>query len=654
MIISIDDRRGSRWPIPFALAVLCGLAVFGAGFMQQRALDAGIATQETKAGVLARQAVAPTAKDLDLTKPLPHEAALRLEHDLEKGALAGDVVLRVRIFARDGRLLFSTDPEDRVNDPRVGDADMVRAASIGATTSSVGTDQVSAREGRPVSVELLQTYVELPGGKGSPAGVVGVDQRYEPIVVASQQPWHTVQLGVEAAAALFVVTGLLLLARRVSAKRAKAKARVGAAPKEPAKDAPAPSEPTETPERRRSFRKERSAAGPPAPTDADRARKDAQREIQVREALEGQLEQLRTRIREQEDLASRQVLELTQQLQVAAARVEDAETRAASTPSGVDAERLADAERRVQEAAQRADQAQSRAVAAESRVAELEERLADANRASAPPPTDERIAELERVLAEARADASDSARRAEATEAVREELEVKVAQFGSRAQEQEATAAALAEQLREIEAVRADLERRASDAESGGDAVRSEMAQLMAERDSFKARVAELEHASATTEPPTRTEADIEELELLASARSELSDLRQQLGHAIEQARAAEERSAKLEADLLAERQGIGELSAIRELSEMHDVGSTSLEEPDDEQANPFPWMDTNSNGNGTWPTDGQPAEDEPEPADEGADAEDTEPSAPDKSLRYRLAQSAARKKGLGDLEPPS
>lgn len=646
MIISIDDRRGSRWPIPLALAVLCGIAVFGAGFMQQRALDAGIATQETKAGVLARQAVAPTTKDLDLTKPLPHDAALLLQHDLEKGALAGDVVLRVRVFARDGRLLFSTDPNDRVNDPRVGDADMVRAASIGATTSSVGTDQVSAREGRSVSVELLQIYVQLPGGKGSAPGVVGVDQRYEPIVVASQQPWHTVQLGLAAAAGLLVVIGLLLLARRVSVKRAKAKARV--APKEPAKEAPPPSEQTETPERRRSFRKEKAASGPPAPTDADRAQKDAQREIQVREALEGQLEQLRTRIREQEDLASRQVLELTQQLQVAAARVEDAETRAASTPSGVDAERVADAERRVQEAAHRTDQAQTRAVAAESRVTELEERLADANRASAPPPTDERIAELERVLAEARAEAADNARRAEATEAVREELEIKVAQFGSRAQEQEATATALAGQLREIEAVRADLERRASDAESGGDAVRSEMAHLTAERDSFKARVAELEQSAATAEPPTRSEADIEELELLASARTELADLRQQLGHTIEQARAAEERSAKLEADLLAERQG------IRELSETHEMGSTSEEEPDEEPANPFPWMSGNGNGNGTSPTDDQPASDEPELADEAEDAEDTEPSAPDKSLRYRLAQSAARKKGLGELELPS
>ena len=41
------------------------------------------------------------------------------------------------------------------------------------------------------------------------------------------------------------------------------------------------------------------------------------------------------------------------------------------------------------------------------------------------------------------------------------------------------------------------------------------------------------------------------------------------------------------------------------------------------------------SDGNGTPETNGD--------AQEG-----------DKSLRFRLAQSAARKKGLGDLEPPS
>src|SRR4030095_11496746 len=112
-------------------------------------------------------------------------------------------------------------------------------------------------------------------------------------------------------------------------------------------------------------------------------------------------------------------------------------------------------------------------------------------RAVQPPPADERIQDLERALEGAKAEAADHARRADATEAVRAELETKVAQFGSRAQEQEPTAAALAEQLRETEAIRADLERRASEAESGGDAVRSDVAQLTAERDALRARLDE-------------------------------------------------------------------------------------------------------------------------------------------------------------------
>ena len=110
MIISIEDRRGSKWPVPLVLAALCGLVFLGAGFLQQRALDAKIADQETKAVALTRQVVAPSTKNHDLTKPLPHAVAARLDRDLEKSALAGDVVLRVRIFAQGGALLFSTDP----------------------------------------------------------------------------------------------------------------------------------------------------------------------------------------------------------------------------------------------------------------------------------------------------------------------------------------------------------------------------------------------------------------------------------------------------------------------------------------------------------------------------------------------------------------
>src|SRR5947208_14258992 len=120
-------------------------------------------------------------------------------------------------------------------------------------------------------------------------------------------------------------------------------------------------------------------------------------------------------------------------------------------------------------------------------VSGLEGRVVEASRASTQPLTDERIVELERAAQEAMAAAADSARRAEATEAVRDELETKVAQFGSRAAELEATTAAATQQLREVEAAKADLERRAHEAESGGDAGRSGVAQRTAQRDALRA-----------------------------------------------------------------------------------------------------------------------------------------------------------------------
>jgi hypothetical protein len=162
------------------------------------------------------------------------------------------------------------------------------------------------------------------------------------------------------------------------------------------------------------------------------------------------------------------------------------------------------------------------------------------------------------------------------------------------------------------------------------------VAQLTAERDSLRARVDELER-QVSTPPPALPAAGIEELEQLASARSELHGVRQELGHAIERARVAEERAAKSEADLLAERQGIRELQEAPVLEER-------TGEPDEgEQQNPFPWL--NGNGNGGPPADG---------AEASADDDQAGDEAPqgDRSLRYRLAQSAARKKGLSDLEP--
>src|SRR5438128_3118739 len=466
MIIGTDDRKGIKWPLFAVLVAVCGLLFAGASFMQQSALTSKVNGQESKASAIVRQTVAPAVQGVSLAKPLLAATAGKLRSQLRSGILAGGVIVRVRIFAQDGTLLFSTDAAD---DPgqKPGDADAIRSASAGAATSVAGTDRVSIGT-RSTSIELLHAYVRLQGARGKPGGAVSVDQGYAPLVAASQQPWHLVQLGLAAAAVLFFLITLLLLSRRLSVKRARARAhsRPATPPGTSTRLLGESAAPKPEP-KKWSFRKGKQAAAAgsaPSKEELERAEKEAQREIQVREALETQLEQLRTRIREQEDQAGRHVLELTQQLQVAAARVEEAEARAAAPGGSEAAQRLAAAERFAQETGQHAREIEARAAAAEARVTELEGRLVEASQASIQPVTDDRIAELERAAQEAVAAAGDSARRAEATEAVRDDLETRVAQFGSRAAELEATTAA-ATQMRteeleqQLASTRAELER---------------------------------------------------------------------------------------------------------------------------------------------------------------------------------------------------
>ena len=186
MIITVDDRRGSRWPVPLVLAAVCGLlSIFGVAFLQQRALDAQIDDQQARAAALVRQVVVPATKGEALTKPLARASAARLLHDLEKGVLSNGDVLRVRIFAQEGTLLFSTDPDDKVGE-HVADAESIRAAAIGSASSSVATDRVASPGGKSTPVEMLQTYVQFPLGKDrEPAAVGGAARRGAPVAGAA-------------------------------------------------------------------------------------------------------------------------------------------------------------------------------------------------------------------------------------------------------------------------------------------------------------------------------------------------------------------------------------------------------------------------------------------------------------------------------------
>jgi len=142
MIIGINERKGSRWPTFIVLAVLCGLLIVGAGLMQQRTLAAKIDEQGPKAVALTRQVIVPATEGVNLTKPFPHAVVVRLDRALDKSVVAGGTVLRVRVFAQDGTLLYPSVGRG-AQTVGVGNPDAIRAAVAGATTSVVGTDRVA-------------------------------------------------------------------------------------------------------------------------------------------------------------------------------------------------------------------------------------------------------------------------------------------------------------------------------------------------------------------------------------------------------------------------------------------------------------------------------------------------------------------------------
>ena len=168
------------------------------------------------------------------------------------------------------------------------------------------------------------------------------------------------------------------------------------------------------------------------------------------------------------------------------------------------------------------------------------QRQVDEAAAALPPESDPgTVAKLEEVmaqLADAQQRASAAEQRAASVESVRDELEVRVAQLGTKASDLEQRAT--------------ELETSLNEANAGGDAVRAEIATLTAALAAATARVDELQAA-----PAPAAESNDED-------KAEIARLRGELANHMERAQAAEERAAKLEADVLAAEHGVRALPA--------------------------------------------------------------------------------------------
>jgi hypothetical protein len=340
-------------------AVVTALAVasvVGAIVMERRTLADTVDARTEGAETMSTNVLTPALAGVDLSKPLGEGTTASVDERLDD-ALSGNTV-RVRIYAKNGQLLYSTDEGDRVGSAKTGDDDAIRGAAVGATASLVADDRVSIRGATAQSYELLQVYVPLTD-RDKVTGVAEFDLKYKPIAAASTQPWRTVQLAGGFAAILFLELALFGLARSAASKRLAA---------------------------RSGFTGQGGAKA-----DAKAAARDAkaaEKEAEIRKALEDQLATLRTQVKRQEEEATEAAREFAAQLQAAAARAQEAEARLQAS-GGADAvraaaERAGQLEQQLRQAEHEQEELRSRGAELEMRLAEAERRASEAElRASA-------------------------------------------------------------------------------------------------------------------------------------------------------------------------------------------------------------------------------------------------------------------------------
>lgn len=675
-----SSSGSSTWKIVIGLAVVCGVLVFAGGFMHRRSLEKSIDDAGDASAAFVATKLTHDVEGVDLSEPLGDAAAASLAKEVDPPGDDG-----IRIFAPNGTAVFT-----KGVDPFPADAEALLAAKGGTTGRVIdGPDlrvyaPITGKGGRVVAVAaVVSSYTQMrKDASGGPLdayrlplvgigvfllvvglvlmlqttkGAVPVTAAAAAVVVPPRSPKSTVTgfegpptasldpatpsalAGTPLESAVSAASALGASIRPPEAAAAKSRFRFG-------KRAPG-DEATAAPKEKRSLLGRRSSPEeePPVPTPAGRpaSASTLEREVAIREALEGQLEQLRTQIKTQQDERTTATRELTAQLEEATRRAQDAEAALELGGSNDGGARVAALEQEL-----------ARATAAATEVAARAERLQrEAQAAPAPDQASEqRVAELRAQLTDAQQRASSAEQRSASVESVRAELEVRVAQLGTTATDLEQRAA--------------DLETSLQEANAGGDAVRAEIATLTAALAGANARVHELESA------PAGPAADHE------ASESEIVRLRGELARQMERAQAAEERIVSLEADVLAAARGVvstwpapAEPDAHRHLEEPH-------AEPQRESVPPAPvgndryddmWSPTSY-------TTQQPVRSELEPVASAAQREErhepqpsaepepeamqepaasTEPDEADEelgdddmwSLRARLADAAARKR---------
>lgn len=593
--------------------IVVSLGVVGASFpLGAQALEQARRDVVTRAVGYVDQIIAPVVEGRSSSGRFSNGETVALRSRIAEG-INGDEVESIMLWSKSGGfLLFSTAGVG----PRTRAPVEVRSAARGSVESSL-----SGRADR----RLLATFVPTPAGT-DPSAVAQVVQRYAPIEARVEDSWNTIRIGAGGAAALFLA---LLLLSRARSTRERAGDRGFASSN--------------------NDREARTLTPASAKVEGKLAKAE-----EARAALEEQLGQLRTQTAAAEARSAERAAVFGVQITAAEARVKELE--------GL----LRESEARASQVAREAPFAD--AVAERDRShggnAELERELAETR--SQLKASRSRLEELEPLLALSAARVEDvearATRGARVADARAQKAEAKADGHERRLQVAET-------RVIELETYIADAEKRlaasATAAEESALRIRELQGQLEGARHDGEAALRQAEQARARSE-------DVSEAEDSGSTETQGSDRRADLieaqmremeGRAAqleEIARSAEERAAtaRLEADdavgalrqQLAEAHRAGK-DAFRLVAEVRaDLERTTAElertraELDAERARKTePEEVASGNGRAERPesTDQEATTPADEPPDEGRGP----------SLRFRLAHSAAQRKGKRDRD---
>lgn len=492
----------------FVLLVLLGISlIVSAPALEDAETDARLRAERVVADVLLEE-VTPRSASGEMVGSERRDLL-----EVTRARILNDRIARVRIWSRDGALLFSTasrDPETRIPEDH-----LQFSQAAGGVPASVVVEETAT------TPSLLQTFVPLRASGGdAPYAVAEIDQRNDVIRADANGFWRPVRLVLIFAIGGFVVLFALSFVLDRSPRPAVEILPAGgdasrpvptdetaattverpteaAAPIPPAPSAALPlaggDERLREAEDRARTAEERARRAELQREDAERSLKQAmttlippdvvarleeleatlESEVAERERSAGEVQRLRSALQEsQDELAQAKEVDVGQ-TRDAEVLAEDAERRALEAGG-----RVAEAEERAGKAEQRAIEATDRVAASEARVSELEAALRRAQEEAA------RVSELEAALRAAQEEAGRV--NEDAGKATRAEKSKTAADL--RASRREAKA--LKKQLADAEASLADanakLAERTGVAPEPGSAV-LEIALLRDERDVAKA-----------------------------------------------------------------------------------------------------------------------------------------------------------------------